>query len=59
MKITKDEFITFLIDVKGYNEEDAKEYITFNGVNEIKKECEKFFKIGTMSIKDAIYLEKN
>ena len=42
LKITKRGYITYLIDCKGYTEDEAKEYITNNGVLEIHKEAVAF-----------------
>ena len=38
----KIDYITYLIDAKGYTEEEARKYIAVNGVLEIKSEAEKF-----------------
>lgn len=44
MKLTKEQYITFLIDCKGYTEDEAREFITNNGVLEIDKEAQAFSK---------------
>jgi len=42
-KITKRDYISFLIDTKCYTEEEAREYITNNGVIEINEEALAFY----------------
>jgi hypothetical protein len=41
--ITKADYISFLIDTKGYTEEEARQYISVNGVLEINEEAEAFY----------------
>ena len=45
MKLTKKQYIIYLIDVKGYTEEEAKDYITHNGVLDINTEAQAFYNI--------------
>jgi len=42
MKLSKKQYIMYLIDCKGYTEEEASEYITNNGVLEIEEEAQEF-----------------
>lgn len=42
-KITKRMIISFLIDVKGYEEEEAKHYLSINGTKEIKNDLKMYY----------------
>ena len=44
IKLTKKQYIIYLIDCKGYTEEEARKYISVNGVAEIEKEAQAFNK---------------
>ena len=41
-KITKEGYITYLIDCKGYTEDEARQYISIYGVLDIHKEALEF-----------------
>ena len=41
-KITKEGYITYLIDCKGYSEDEARQYISIYGVLDIPKEALEF-----------------
>jgi len=43
--ITKQMTINFLIDTKGYNEEEAKRYIIVCGTSEIKEDLLKYYNL--------------
>lgn len=42
MKLTKKDYIVYLIDCKGYTEEESRQYIAVNGVLEIKEQVIKY-----------------